>query len=201
MRLLITGFEPYLEYHENSSWVVAEQVSARGVAGCDVVAEQMPVSFMRVGKALREAVERHNPDVVIMLGQSGGSDRVKLERAALNMMDARNPDNDSLRPDEEPISADAPAALFTPMPIKRLRAAIESAGVAVKISNSAGLYVCNRLYFEALRMCGERGAMRALFVHLPYYEGQPSAKINKPTLPVDSMVKAIQTIIEELNND
>ena len=116
MKILLTGFEPFLDYSENSSWVVAEQAATRGVVGCDVVVEQLPVSFMRVGGALRKAVEEHKPDVAIMLGLAGNSDSVRLERVALNLMDATTADNDGYMPNEEPISPDAPAALFTTMP-------------------------------------------------------------------------------------
>lgn len=197
MKLLITGFEPYWDYPENSSWAVAEKVTACGMLGVDVVAEQMPVSFERVVTAIRNAVEKHRPDLIIMLGQSGGSDRVKLERVALNMMDSKLADNDGFIPNEEPINTNTPTALFTNMPIKSLRTAIEEQGVAVKISNSCGLYVCNRLYYEALLLCQEQPQIRAIFVHLPFYEGQPSAKLGKPTMPLDDMARAIQTIIKE----
>ena len=196
-RILLTGFEPYWDYPENSSWEVACGVAARGMKGVELAVELMPVCFSSVAQVLRAAVRKHTPDIVIMLGQSGGSDRVKLERVALNMMDARITDNDGYTPDEEVIYSDTPPALFTCMPIKRLRAAIEELGIAVKISNSCGLYVCNRLYYEALMLCCENPSLKALFVHLPFYEGQPSAKPNKPTMSLDDMVKAIQTIIEE----
>lgn len=197
MRILLTGFEPYWDYPENSSWAVAEKVTACGISGVDIVAEQMPVSFERVATALRNAVEKHRPDLIIMLGQSGGSDRVKLERVALNMMDSKLADKDGVIPNEEPINPNTPTALFTNMPIKSLRTAIEEQGVAVKISNSCGLYVCNRLYYEALLLCQEQPQIRAIFVHLPFYEGQPSAKLGKPTMPLDDMTRAIQTIIKE----
>ena len=197
MKLLITGFEPYWDYPENSSWAVAEKVTACDISGVDIVAEQMPVSFERVATALRNAVQKHRPDLIIMLGQSGGSDRVKLERVALNMMDSKLADNDGVIPNEEPINPNTPTALFTNMPIKSLRTAIEEQGVVVKISNSCGLYVCNRLYYEALLLCQEQPQIRAIFVHLPFYEGQPSAKLGKPTMPLDDMTRAIQTIIKE----
>ena len=199
MKLLITGFEPYCDYPVNSSWMVAEKVATLSVYGVNVAIEQMPVSFGNAGFALRRAVEKHSPDTIIMLGQSGGSDKVKLERVALNMMDAKLPDNDGYAPDEEPINSATPAALFTNMPIKSLCAAVEEQGVPVKISNSCGLYVCNRLYYEALMLSNEQH-MKAIFVHLPFYEGQPSAKPNKPTMPLNDMVKAIQTIIEKIND-
>lgn len=197
MIVLLTGFEPYWDYPENSSWAVAEKVTACGISGVDIVAEQMPVSFERVATAIRNAVEKHHPDLIIMLGQSGGSDRVKLERVALNMMDSKLVDNDGVIPNEEPINPNTPAALFTNMPIKLLRTAIEEQGVAVKISNSCGLYVCNRLYYEVLLLCQEQPQIKAIFVHLPFYEGQPSAKPAKPTMPLYDMTRAIQTIIKE----
>ena len=199
MKILLTGFEPYWDYPENSSWVVAEMVATLGVKGVCISIEQLPASFSRVGMALRKAVEKHSPEMIIMLGQSGGSDKVKLERIALNMMDSKLPDNDGYIPNEEPINIDTPAALFTNTPIKSLRAAIEEQDISVKISNSCGLYVCNRLYYEALILC-EKCYMKSIFVHLPFYEGQPSAKPNKPTMSLDDMVKAVQIIIEE-NND
>ena len=198
MRVLITGFEAYWDYPENSSWMVAESVAKHGVEDVDIVVEQMPVSFSRVAPAFRLAVEKHNPDLIIMLGQSGGSDRVKLERVALNLMDARRADNDGYTPNEESIQSDTPAALLTNLPIKDLRMVIEEEGIAVKISNSCGLYVCNRLYYESLMVCKERHAVRSVFVHLPFYEGQPSAKQGEPTMSIDAMTKAIQIIIREL---
>ena len=198
-KILLTGFEPYWEYPENSSWVVAEEVATRGVVGVDIVIEQVPVSFSRVHVALREAVEKHSPDMLIMLGQSGGSEKVKLERVALNMMDSKLPDNDGYIPNEEPITIETPAALFTNTPIKSLRDAIAEQGISVKISNSCGLYVCNRLYYEGLMLC-KKCHMKSIFIHLPFYEGQPSAKPNKPTMPLNDMIKAIQTIIEKAND-
>ena len=202
MRVLVTGFEPFGEYSENSSWEVAQRVASCGIemGEVEVVAVQLPVSFARVGEVLRSAIELHTPDLVVMLGQSAVADLIKLERVALNMMDSSNGDNDGVKPDEEPIYEGEESALFTSLPIKRLRSAINEKGIAVKISNSAGLYVCNRTYYEALRMCKER-AMQAIFVHLPLFdEQQQPQNIKKLTMPLADMVRAIQTIISEIND-
>lgn len=194
--VLVTGFEPYWNYPENSSWVVAQEVATHDLAGVRIYTELMPVSFHQVAAALRRAIDQHTPDLIIMLGQSGGSDRVKLERIAINMMDSKLPDNEGYLPDEEIIYADGASALFTNTAIKELCTTIEQLGIKVKISNSCGLYVCNRLYYEALLISQSRPSTQVLFVHLPYYEGQPSAKPEKPTMPLDDMVRAIVAIIE-----
>lgn len=196
-RVLITGFEPFGEYSENSSCEVAQKVVSCVIVGAEVVAERLPVSFARAGAVLRSAIDLHTPDLLIMLGQSAVADRIKLERVALNMMDSEKGDNDGAKPNEEPIYEGEESALFTSLPIKRLRLAIEAQGIAVKISNSAGLYVCNRIYYEALRLCKGR-AMQAIFVHLPLREGQTSPRRDKKSMPLGDMCRAIQTIIEEI---
>jgi len=197
LKVLITGFEPFGGYTENSSWEVARRVASCGIAGVEVVAEQLPVSFARVGEVLRSAIELHTPDLVIMLGQTTITDCVRLERVALNMMDSAMGDNDGVKPDEEPIYKGEESALFTLLPIKWLRSAIGAKGINVKISNSAGLYVCNRAYYEALRMCKER-AMQAIFVHLPLCEEQTSHQTDKKSMTLGEMCRAVQTIIEEI---
>lgn len=197
MRLLLTGFEPFGGYAENSSWEVAKAVASCGVLGVEVIAEQLPVSFHRVEAMLRTFVERHCPDVIIMLGQSALTDRVKLERVALNMMDSRMGDNDGYKPSEEAIYEGENNALFTTLPIKQLHRVITENNIPAKISNSAGLYVCNRTYYGALRLCKECTA-RAIFVHLPLFEGQVTDKNNAMKMPLEDMIKAIEIIINEV---
>ena len=196
MRILLTGFEPFGKYNENSSWAVAEKVAACGFEGVSVAL--LPVTFSGVAAALRKAVDECRPDAILMLGQSVSIDYIKLERIAINMMDSASADNDGYLPDEEPIYPGGAVALFTNTKIKELRRAVEEQGIAAKVSNSAGLYVCNRLYYEALRLCKEKDGMRALFVHLPLYDGQPSAPAGKPTMPLDDMVQAVNIIIHKI---
>lgn len=196
MRILLTGFEPFGNYKENSSWAVAEKVAACGIEG--VYAALLPVSFSSVAAAFRKAVEECRPNFVIMLGQAAGIDYIKFERIAVNMMDAVKADNDGYIPDEEPICQDGTAALFTNTNIKELRTAIEELGIPAKVSNSAGLYVCNRLYYEALQLCREIPGMKALFVHLPLCAEKVSASAGQPGMPLEDMIKSIQTIIYKI---
>ena len=199
MRVLVTGFEPYWDYTINSSWAVACEVKKLCISDVEVVVKQMPVRFAAVADALKDSVKECQPDFILMLGQSGGSDRIKLERVALNMMDARLADNDGIIPDNQPIDKEGEAAFFTNVPIKEILSALNDEGIMSKISNSCGLYVCNRLYYEALKITKEFPNIVSLFVHLPFYEGQPTAKTGKPTMPITEMIKAISTIINVIH--
>ena len=195
MRVMLTGFEPYWDYTTNSSWVVACEVKKSCNPNVEIIVRQMPVRFTSVAETLRKDFETFRPELILMLGQSGGSNCIKLERTALNLMDANLADNDGFIPVDQPINIQGEAALFTSTPIKTILATLKNAGIAAKISNSCGLYVCNRLYYEALKICKEYSDVSALFVHLPFYEGQPTAKIDKPTMNKETMIKAIETII------
>ena len=194
MRVLLTGFEPFGGYIENSSWAVVMQVVSQGIEGVELCTKQLPVSFKRSAEELRIAVKDFSPDVIVMLGQSAASDKVRLERIAINMMDAKKPDNDGIQPDEEPISPNGRTALFTQLPIKKLCASIAAQGVPVVVSNSCGLYVCNRLYYEALNLCEHAPQMKAIFVHVPLYKGQVDAP-EGAGMELQEMVLAVKEVI------
>lgn len=198
MKVLVTGFEPFGAYPENVSWEVARGLDISDINGVELNVELLPVSFQRVAGALSTMVELYSPDLLIMLGQAGTADSIKLERVALNMMDARIADNDGYQPNEEPIVPMGNGALFTQLPIKRLHSAIEGRGIRTKISNSCGLYVCNRLYYEALQICQMRPTMQAIFIHLPHYTAQQGVAPERITMPLGVMTEAVKTIIQTI---
>ncbi|MBQ5394456.1 MAG: pyroglutamyl-peptidase I [Alistipes sp.] len=200
IKILLTGFEPYGAYPENVSWAVAEGVTACAVSEAQVVAEQLPVSFRRVGAALRAAVEHHRPDCLVMLGQSPASTNVKLERVALNLMDSAKGDNDGYRPDEEPICAVGPLARSTTLPLKTLCQAVGQRHRGVTISNSCGLYVCNRLYYEALQLAAEM-PMEVLFVHLPLFQGQRGVTPREGQFTLAELTETLCTLLEAIRNE
>ncbi|MBO5698707.1 MAG: pyroglutamyl-peptidase I [Bacteroidaceae bacterium] len=194
LKVLITGFEPFGKYPKNSSWATAQQVVAQGVMGVEFFLRIMPVSFQRVAVELRAAVDEVQPNLILMLGQAAVSDKIRLERIAINMMDSVKGDNDGCVPDEEPIYPSESTALFTNVPIKKLCSAIAEQGLPVVVSNSCGLYVCNRLYYEALRLCQSSPNMKALFVHMPLYKGQTGVAENVG-MELSEMVKVLSLLI------
>ena len=156
MRILVTAFEPYGGNDTNISQKVLDAIPT------DVAKLLLPVSFRRVPEVLNEAIGQFQPDVIISMGQAAEGDKIRLERLAINMMDSAKGDNDGYMPNEELICPEAPLALKTALPLKPLCADCVNAGIPTMVSNSAGLYVCNRIYFEALRR-----TPNSLFVHIP----------------------------------
>ena len=156
MRILVTAFEPYGGNDTNISQKVLDAIQA------DVAKLLLPVSFRRAPEVLNEAINQFQPGVIIAMGQAAEGDKIRLERLAINMMDSAKGDNDGYIPDEEIICPEAPLALKTTLPVKPLCADCINAGLPTIVSSSAGLYVCNRIYFEALRH-----TTNSLFVHIP----------------------------------
>ena len=161
MRILITAFEPFGGAESNITQSVLSLLPA-SLADWAIEKVCLPVSFKRAPIALREAIATYSPDLVIMLGQCPAGENIRLERFAINMMDSTKSDNDDYIPNEETIYAHQPLALQSPLSVKALAMSCAETGLPVVVSNSAGLYVCNRVYYEALHL-----QQRAIFVHMP----------------------------------
>ena len=168
MRFLLTGFEPFGGDDVNSSQEVVRTLSCDESVGVELVTSILPVSFKRAGNAICRLIDARKPDVVIMLGQSSKSNCIKIERVALNLMDSYKGDNDGYAPDEETICPEGAPAYFTQLPVKILSDSLMQNGIPAKVSNSAGLYVCNATYFAALNHISITGKnIKTIFVHLP----------------------------------
>ena len=161
MTLLLTAFEPFGGAETNITQSVLSLLPD-SVADWAIEKVCLPVSFKRAPIVLREAIATYSPDLVIMLGQCPVGENIRLERFAINMMDSTKGDNDGYIPSEETIYADQPLALQTPLPIKELERFCTDKLQPVQVSNSAGLYVCNRVYYEALYL-----HQQAIFMHVP----------------------------------
>ena len=188
MKVLITGFEPFGGSEVNSSWETAVRVGQLAPKDACMETLLLPVSFMRAGKKIREALREKRPDVLIMLGQRSKGESIDIERIAINMMDASNPDNDGYQPQELKIIAESGTAYFSNLPVKALRDAVLQRDIPARVSNSAGLYVCNSTYYNALEEINRQQLpMKAVFIHLP--------KISAD-FPIERLAEAIKTIIE-----
>lgn len=184
--ILVTGFEPFGGDVLNPSALVAKALHGHRIEGRPVVGLELPCAFGRSIEVLREALDAHRPSLVLALGQAAGRTGFSLERVAINLDDARIPDNAGAQPIDEPVVARAPAARFATLPIKTMVAALREAGHPAEVSNSAGTFVCNHVFYglqHALRM---RRSVRSGFMHLPLLPEQ--ARGGQPSLLLATMI-------------
>ena len=194
-RILLTGFEPFGRYNLNSSWeLVTALPDTIGNFGCIKLC--LPVEFNAVSDLIPKLLSEHHPDIILSFGQST-SDAIRIERVAINIDDARIPDNSGYIPTDMPIHADGENAYFATLPIKSMKTAVEQVGVPVVISNSAGTYVCNHTFYNWLYWCDKlRLNTKVGFIHLPRLPEQVA--IDEPSMSLDDIKKAILGIIKNL---
>ncbi|MCQ4208897.1 pyroglutamyl-peptidase I [Streptomyces longispororuber] len=195
-RVLLTGFEPFGGEAVNPSWQAASLVAAEPPDGVSVTAVQLPCVFGESVAALRRAVAEARPDLVVCLGQAGGRPGVTVERVALNVDDARIPDNAGAQPIDEPVVPGGPAAYFSSLPVKACVAAMRSAGVPAALSNTAGTFVCNHVaYGLAHLLATELPGVRGGFVHVPWAPAQvPDG--TAPALPPEVVAVGVRALLQ-----
>lgn len=192
--VLVTGFEPFGPDSVNPSGLAAQALHSRAIAGHRVIAAQLPTVFDAAIAALRELLLRHEPALVLCTGQAGGRTAISLERVAINVNDARIPDNAGAQPVDTPVVEGAPAAYFTTLPIKAMLASLLEAGIAAEVSQTAGTFVCNHVFYglmHALATHPELAGTRGGFVHVPWLPGQ-----GQPSMPLDKIVAGLQRAID-----
>ncbi|MET8475177.1 pyroglutamyl-peptidase I [Streptomyces sp. NPDC006422] len=194
-RVLITGFEPFGGESVNPSWQAAEAVAADPPEGLSVTAVRLPCVFGESITALRKAVAETSPDLVVCLGQAGGRPGVTVERVAINVDDARIPDNAGAQPIDEPVVPGGPAAYFSSLPVKACVAAMREAGVPAALSNTAGTFVCNHVaYGLAHLLATELPHVRGGFVHVPWSPEQVTDG-TAPALAVETVAEGVRALL------
>ncbi len=181
MRILLTGFEPFGGQSINPSWEVARALQGAVIAGAQVTAVQLPCVFAQAVPALQHALAQHRPDIALALGQAEGRCDFSVERVAINVQDARIPDNAGAQPIDVPVIDGGPAAYFSTLPIKSLVVGLKAAGFPASVSHTAGTFVCNQVFYALQHTLAGLGVLSG-FMHLPLLPEQ-AAHWPGPTLP------------------
>lgn len=193
--ILLTGFEPFGGETVNPSWEAAQLAAATLLAeGKAAVAVRLPCVFGTSIEALVRAVRTNQPEVVLCVGQAGGRSEVSLERVAINVDDARIPDNSGNQPVDDPIRVDGPAAYFSTLPLKRALRVLTEAGLPAAVSQTAGTYVCNHVFYGLMDLLAREGARaRGGFIHVPFSTEQAEAH-GSSGLSIQDMAAALVLI-------
>lgn len=197
LTVLVTGFEPFGTDSTNPSWQAVQQLAADW-ADDDVrlVVEQVPCVYGAAIDTLRAAVLQHRPDVVVAFGQAGGRAGITPERVAINMDDARIPDNAGQSPVDTPVVTGGPAAYFTGLPVKACVRALHEAGIPAEVSQTAGTFVCNHIFYGLMNLVAtEHPQLRAGFVHVPFSHEQVADRPGVPSLSLATMSEAAEIVV------
>ncbi|MCW2901326.1 MAG: Pyrrolidone-carboxylate peptidase [Streptosporangiaceae bacterium] len=194
-RVLLTGFEPFEDSTVNPSWQAVRLAASAPPDGVSLTTAVLPVVFHDAIDRLRTAIDESGADLVVCVGQAGGRPDLTVERVAINVDDARIPDNSGRQPVDEPIAADGPAAYFSTLPVKACVAAVRDAGLPASVSHTAGTYLCNHVFYGLMHLIAtERPGLRGGFVHVPYLPEQVLAS-GEPSLPAAAIATALRAVV------
>ena len=216
-KLLLTAFTPFDGERINPALEAVKLVKDK-IGNLEIVKLEVPTVFGKSIETVREAIEREKPDFVLSIGQAGGRAEITPERVAINLDDARIPDNEGNQPIDELIFSDGENAYFSTLPVKAMVEAIRKEGLPSSLSNSAGTYVCNHLMYGVLYYLDKNYSLKkksfterdtssllfseessfvvkAGFIHVPYIPEQVKDKKEMPALPLSDIVRGLEAAI------
>ena len=197
MKILITGFDPFGNSTINPAYEAVKRLPDV-VKGAEIVKLEIPTVFYKCGEVLEEAVKRESPDVVICVGQAGGRSSITIEKTAINLIEARIPDNEGKQPFDTPVCEDGPTAYFASIPVKAMVKKIYDNKIPAKVSYTAGTFVCNDIMYRLLYMIDKKyPKMKGGFIHVPYLTEQVlDLPEGTPSMSAETIAKALEYSLE-----
>ncbi len=192
-KLLITGFDPFGGASVNPAWEAVKCLPDR-VGDYTLYKCRIPTVFGEASRRVLDAAAEIGPDVILCIGQAGGRDGITPERIAVNIRDARIPDNAGNQPSGAYAVEDGPAAYFSTVPVVKMAEAVKKAGLPGRVSNSAGSFVCNDTLYALLHH-HHGSAVRVGFIHVPYLPEQ-----GNPCLSLEETVRGLVAAVSALDN-
>ncbi len=201
MKLLLTAFEPFGGESVNSALEAVRLVPDR-IGETEVVKLTVPTVFGKSVSAVAAAIKAERPDAVLCIGQAEGRCELTPERVAINLDDARIPDNEGNQPVDQPIFPDGAPACFSTLPVKAMVRAIRAAGLPAGISNTAGTFVCNHLMYGVLYTLERQyPGVRGGFMHVPLAPDQAARReAAVPSMNVRDIAAGIEAAIAALSD-
>lgn len=198
MKILVTAFDPFGKARINPA-IEAVKRLPDNLADVEIIKLEIPTVFDKSADLLEEVIERERPAYVLSIGQAGGRYEMTPERVAINLDDARIPDNEKNQPIDERIVDEGDAAYFSQLPIKAMVDYMKKENIPASISNSAGTFVCNHIMYHSLHLANTKyPELKAGFMHIPFLTEQVMDRPNTPSLTLDQMVDGIKASLKAI---
>jgi len=197
MKILVTGFDPFGGDKINPAYEAVKLLPEQ-INGAVIVKEELPTVYGKCGKVLEKAIKKHMPDAVVCVGQAGGRSVISIEKVAINLAEARIPDNDKQQPSDQPTVKGGAAAYFSTLPVKAMVKNVKEHGIPASISYTAGTFVCNDIMYRLLHMIDHKyPKIRGGFIHVPFDTNQVLDRPDgTPSMPASTISKGLEYAIE-----
>ncbi|MFD0959670.1 pyroglutamyl-peptidase I [Paenibacillus chungangensis] len=195
--ILVTGFDPFGGDTVNPAWEAVRTLAEHKHADYRIVARLLPTVFDKSIRLLKQYMEEIDPDVILCVGQAGGRATFSVERIAVNVNDARIPDNEGKQPIDTPVVEDGPTGYWTTLPIKAIISRLKEKGIPASISHTAGTFVCNHVFYGLMHeIAVAKPGVKGGFIHIPYLPEQAAQHPGQPSMALDTIVNGLVVTIE-----
>ena len=198
MKILVTGFDPFGGEPINPA-IESVKKLPDNIAGATIIKLEIPTVKKKSIEKIEKAIEEHNPDVILSIGQAGGRFDISIERVGINLDDFRIPDNEGNQTIDEPIFSDGENAYFVNLPVKAMVKNVQKNEIPASVSYTAGTFVCNHVLYGTLYLVTKKyKGKKAGFIHLPFLPQQVIDKKNTPSMELNAIVKGLTAAIEAI---
>ena len=196
-KILLTGFGPFGGDPVNPALEAIKMLNGKIVADAQIITREVPVAGDQCIAVIRQYIDEIDPFIVIAVGQAGGRLDITPERVAININDYRIKDNVGAQPVDEPVAAGGPAGYWSTLPIKAMVSHMRAAGIPASVSNSAGTFVCNTIFYGLMHCLAESGnTRRGGFIHIPFLPEQAARNPGQPSMGLETIVRGLELAVE-----
>jgi len=203
MKILVTGFDPFGGEPINPAIESVKRLPDN-IAGAEIIKLEIPTVRKKSLEKIEKAINEHNPDVILSIGQAGGRFDISIERIGINLDDFRIPDNEGNQIIDEPIFPDGENSYFVKLPVKAMVQNVQKNNIPASISYTAGTFVCNHVLYGVLYLIEKKyKGKKSGFIHIPFLPQQVVDKRNTPSMELNTIVKGLTAAIEAIvkNNE
>lgn len=203
MKILVTGFDPFGGEPINPA-IESVKKLPDNIAGAKIIKLEIPTVRKKSLEKIEKAINEHNPDVILSIGQAGGRFDISIERVGINLDDFRIPDNEGNQIIDEPIFPDGENSYFVKLPVKAMVQNVQKNNIPASVSYTAGTFVCNHVLYGVLYLIEKKyKGKKSGFIHIPFLPQQVVDKRNTPSMELNTIVKGLTAAIEAIvkNNE
>lgn len=203
MKILVTGFDPFGGEPINPA-IESVKKLPDNIAGAEIIKLEIPTVRKKSLEKIEKAINEHNPDVILSIGQAGGRFDISIERVGINLDDFRIPDNEGNQIIDEPIFLDGENSYFVKLPVKAMVQNVQKNNIPASVSYTAGTFVCNHVLYGVLYLIEKKyKGKKSGFIHIPFLPQQVVDKRNTPSMELNTIVKGLTAAIEAIvkNNE
>ena len=198
MIILVTGFDPFGGEPINPA-IESVKKLPDNIAGAEIIKLEIPTVRGKSLEKIEKAIQEHNPDIILSVGQAGGRFDITVERVGINMDDFRIPDNEGNQVIDEPVFSNGDNAYFVKLPVKAMVQNIQKNKIPASVSYTAGTFVCNHVLYGVLYLVEKKyKGKKSGFIHIPFLPEQVVDKRNMPSMELNTIVTGLTAAIEAI---